>query len=225
MSAQPIDNLPDDDVPVPGDEDAPFTLDQLDTALSTDPQDEADDSADRVRGWLPTDDGAAEWAMAQVVALDAQSRAASEQYEAWVDKYRRWHERVQARLAARRSFFAQALEQYALARRAADPRCKTVDLPSGTVPTRSPSTGTVVVPPEAHDQVVAWCTLNGLDDAVKVETTVRLTELRKVVKPTVGKTDDGTQWVAVDSRTGEVVPYVRVDPPGPTTATVRPVAP
>lgn len=116
----------------------PFTLEQLDRYTDNVPEARAaaDDAAElaEVERWTITDDGAAEWAMAHVAAIDANLAELKEQRQAYLDRINRWHSAAVVRLGGRRGFFAAHLERYADQFRARDPkRNKTLHLPSGQV--------------------------------------------------------------------------------------------
>lgn len=170
--------------------------------------------------WTPADVGEAEWAMAHVRANHRQIAAAQEQA-------RLWHQQIDAWLADeitgaehRAGFFDGALVRYADARLAADPKLRTIKLPSGDVKVTVPQQGTVHVADE--DAVICWADASGYEAAVKrpppPAPTVLVSEVRKVAQAVEGPSG----WVAVDKATGEVVPGAEARPPAEPTVKVQP---
>lgn len=113
--------------------DQPFTIEDVDEALIAEQTGEP--VPEQVQRFTVDSDGAAEWCMRHVARLDLEAQQATEQYQAWKAQIDEWLATRKADLAGRRSFFAHHLEQYAIARRLADPRAKTLQLPSGAVAT------------------------------------------------------------------------------------------
>lgn len=141
---------------------------------------------DRARRWTVTDDGSAEWAMRHVAAAEAELRTLREQADAWAYRIHQWYEQRAKPLQATKGFMAAHLERYALERRLANPKAKTLTLPSGKVAT------TYVAPKvevDDADAVVAWAEANGLAEVVRVRKEPKVSELRRhvtVAEVTVG---------------------------------------
>ena len=160
----------------------PFTLDQLDQAMAHPDEAPLPDELAEVHRFEVHDDGAAEWCMAHVAAIDANLAELKEQRQAYIDRINRWHTAAVVRLGGRRGFFAGHLERYAAAFRARDPkRNKTLHLPSGVVKSSEAQPKVAVLNPE---QLVRWALENMTDDdvaaVVKMEPLV--SELRKRTK-------------------------------------------
>lgn len=113
----------------------------------------ADVAPEPARGWRVTDDGAAEWAMAHVVDADVQLQQLGAQADAWAQRIRQWFDHRARPLQAKQAFFTAHLQAYALARRDADPKAKTLTLPSGAVKTTEQQPKAAV---EDEAAVVAW---------------------------------------------------------------------
>lgn len=137
------------------------------------------EEADRFNRWQITDTGGAEWAMRHVAVTEAEIAALRLQAEEWTRRIGVWFDTATRPLEARHAFFAGHLERYALARRAEDPKAKTLTLPSGQVRTRTTSAAAIV---QDEAELVAWVKDNlpdVADTVVKTVESVRLTELRR----------------------------------------------
>lgn len=130
-----------------------------------------DGDGDELGRWQITDDGAAEWAMRHVVALNVERSQLAAQADEWVRRIRLWFDQAARPIDAKIGFFTSHLERYALRRRAEDPKVKTIALPSGRVATRA-SSPTVAVYDE--EQLLAWCKENLEPD--EAATVIRTTE-------------------------------------------------
>lgn len=189
-----LHDLPSDEIPpeLALDGPEPFTLDHLDDVVDLLPEgspvpEHLCDVLELVDRWTITDDGAAEWAMAHVAAIDANKAALDEQRKAYVERIDRWHRDAVRRLTSRRGYFAGHLERYAAAFRARDPkRNKSLHLPSGTVKSTEAQPKVAVA---NADRLVQWALDNMTDEdmraVIKMEPLV--SELRKrtviVVRP------------------------------------------
>ena len=167
-------------------DDEPFSDDDLDRYALGDslPADAA-----FVGQWTVTDDGAAEWAMAKYAVLHAERERLLDQAAAYHARIDLWIEEARRPLDRRLEFFRGALEDYARRRREADPRARTLVLPSGRVSSRSVP-AKVTVADEA--EVLRWARLHLADAEYQavVRESVRLTDLRRVVRIT--ESDEGT---------------------------------
>jgi phage host-nuclease inhibitor protein Gam len=138
------------------------------------------ESEDGPTRWVITDDGAAEWAMRHVAEASTALAQLEAQRDEWVRRIDAWFTAAAGRERARRSFFTQHLEGYALEQRDRANR-KTVQLPSGTIRTR-PTAPTVAVLDES--KVLAWAREAGvLDQVAPPKHSVKLTPLRELVEP------------------------------------------
>lgn len=145
----------------------------------------ADDATERVRGWYPSTDQEAEWALRKLREIEDRAAEIKAKLVAWVEPIETWYETETARLAPAREFFTSRLETYALARRAEDPKAgKTTRLPSGQIATKASGGGDpkVVVVDEAA--VIAWAgaTFTGdeYEGVIATKESVKLTGLRAV---------------------------------------------
>jgi hypothetical protein len=181
---------------------------------------------DRPQPYTPSNQRAAEWAMS-LAARSAAYIAEQEQLrDDWVAQIRANHLDAVAAHRRRLDLMEGALRRFALAWHDQDPRThKTLHLPSGSVATRTPTTPTVLFAGDAgRVAVLAW--LSTLDakavaeaEAVKFsDPEVKISGVRKLV--TVMEKDG--KLLPVDPTSGEVVEGLVVDPPGETTATVKP---
>jgi hypothetical protein len=146
---------------------------------------------ERIQSWRIDGTGSAEWAMGMLAEAERALAKHTDQAVQWyaeadavkAERYARiddWlaHESAPHRRTA--AFFTAHLERYALDQREADPRKKSVTLPSGKVTTHGKA-AKVVVTVEAT--VMEWAKAHA-PAAVKRETveTLLLTPLRSVVK-------------------------------------------
>lgn len=147
------------------DDGAPFTDEELDAYIEQLAAREAanDDEARfqhtqlldtyRAHTWEIADDGAAAWAMAKLAEYADQVRGVDDRHFFMAERIAKWHTSNRKKPAERMGFFAQALEAYALAERARDPKRKTINLPSGKV--RTTETGPAVAV-ENEEVLLAW---------------------------------------------------------------------
>jgi len=149
------------------------------------------------RRWWITDDGGAEWALRHVAEAEAELVRLRQQRDAWVERISQWFTQAAGKEQARRAFFVDHLERYAIAERERADR-KTIKLPSGVLRTR-PAPATVKVTDEA--KVLLWAQEQGvLDEVAPPKRSVKLTPLREHAKA-VEVVDwaqlvlsDGTVW-------------------------------
>jgi len=133
--------------------------------------------------WRIEDDGAAEWAMRHVVAIDAELGELAARAQGWTQRIQGWFDKGARRLKVRRAYFDGHLTDYARRERdrTGDKR-KTIELPSGKVRSTSSKPKATVV---TEDAVIRWAKakLDGelLDAVVKVVESVRVSELREHV--------------------------------------------
>lgn len=103
--------------------------------------------------WRIDGTGSAEWAMAHVVEANATLDALAAQAAEWYERIDAWLAESSAEARGKLAFFTAHLERYALDRREADPKAKTLTLPSGKVRTTASPAAVVVTNPAA---VLAW---------------------------------------------------------------------
>jgi phage host-nuclease inhibitor protein Gam len=156
---------------------------------------------DTEESWSVQSYGEAEWACAKVAAVDAELARLDQQYEEWLERLNDWRNAAVKPLQQRREFFAGHLADYLRRLREADPRTKSLSLPSGKVSSRITPARPVVVDEAA---VIAWVHASDHAELVKVAEFIRLSELRKFVVV------DGEK--VVDPSTGDVLPGVAVEP-------------
>lgn len=133
--------------------------------------------------WHITDLADAEWAMARLADAQARLQAISDQAAEWMDRITEWARQAGRRDEATADYMAGKLQAWALGQRAADPKAKTFQLPSGTVATRHDKPAVEVDNPA---EVSIWASLN-LDQpgqVVEQRPHVHVAELRKVVTVT-----------------------------------------
>ncbi len=150
--------------------------------------------------WSIQTDGEAEWACARTGAIDAELARIGQQYEEWLERLDDWRNAAVRPLQKRREFFVGHLADYLRRLREADPRTKSLVLPSGKVASRITPARPVVVDETA---VIDWARSSDRAELVKVVESVRLAELRKLVKLAGDK--------VVDPSTRDVLPGVAVE--------------
>lgn len=132
------------------------------------------------RRWAVTDDGAAEWSMRHVATATAEIEKLRLQADEWEARIHQWFTQRAKPLEAKVAFMSAHLERYALYRRDADPKAKTLTLPSGKVSTTAQRPKVVVdtTSPDAMD----WAEKHAPD---AIESTPRLlvSRLRQHVHP------------------------------------------
>lgn len=110
------------------------------------------------RGWRIDGTGSAEWAMRHVAAIDTELATLTEQRDEWRDRIDAWFSHRAGTLERRRGFFATHLQLYALERREADPKAKTLTLPAGVVRTIEHKPSVAV---EDEPAVIQWAKRQG----------------------------------------------------------------
>lgn len=130
------------------------------------PDDEWADTLEpeRAERWQITGTETAAWAMGKVAAAHADLDELKRQAAEWKQRVDEWLEHESAPLVRRIEFFSGHLERYALDVREADPKKKSLVLPSGVVKTRVSNPRVEVVDDEAF---VEWAAVNA-PDAVRV---------------------------------------------------------
>lgn len=186
-----------DDLPIPAElavEHEPFDDDELGLALelgaleSEDPDTLTDEARRRqeVHRWVPTDTGAAEWAMRKLAEVDRNRDAITVQAAEWQARIDRWHDRMVKALDTRAEFFGGTLTTYGIAERQRTGQA-TVHLPSGSIQTTDRKARPKVADREAAAESAA-ANLEGDDLAAVVETpkppapVAKATELAKRVR-------------------------------------------
>ena len=179
-----------------------------------------------LHGWMPDDDDAAEWAMHKLAELLRERARLDAEHDAWIERVEASRRAATRGLVHRIAFFQEALTGYAIAWHAEMPNVrKTLRLPSGDVSTTTPTKPNVRLVASYTAKVVEW--LQGLPaakvaeaKALKVpEPEPLISGVRKLVR--VERLDSG-QLVAVDLESGEILTFLAVEGPGPTTATPKP---
>lgn len=195
-----------DDLPIPADLDRPPEApdDSAILSLALAHPEEADLHPGEVHAqrFAITDDGTAEWAMRKLAEVERQALANEARADAWAAKISRWLDSANGALQHSHAYFEGLLVDYARRRREADPRAKTLVLPSGKVTSRATGARALVTQPE---QFVEWATAKA-PSLVVVKRAPDLTELKRLA--TLKPEELG---VYVD---GERVPGTVMEPPG-----------
>lgn len=174
-----------------------------------------------LHGWRPADPDQAEWAMARLVEIEQELTKVHIEHDAWAERVDASRQGSTRSLEYRARFFTEALRGYALDWHDEYPReRRTLHLPSGIVKCTTPQSPTVQLVAAGRAELVAW--LQGQDvkrveqaKALKVaDPEPMISGVRKLVEAI----RVGDEWRVVDPASGEVVPGVRAEPPGPTTA-------
>lgn len=127
---------------------------------------EADDEhglPEAARRWTVTDNGSAEWALRHVAVADVELATLRAQTVEWAGRIGAWFDQAAKPLLATKGYMEAHLRLYALLRREANPKAKTLTLPAGKVQTTY--TGPKVEITD-DDAVVAWADKVGLADEV-----------------------------------------------------------
>ncbi len=150
-------------------------------------------------GFSITDVGAAMWAMRKIAQAKAQIELNKQLAAAEIAKIEAWHQRTNKEHVRTVEHMETHLVAYYDGLRAADPKFRTLDLPTGKVKRRAL--------PQDYDrddvQLIAWAS-SFATDLLEVTTAVQWGELKKRIKP------DGDR--AVDMLTGEVIPGIKPKP-------------
>lgn len=172
--------------------------------------------------WAIADLNDAEWAMSTLATARDQVRVLAEQRDEWMrsaqSRIDRWYQRASRRPARTAAVMAAKLERYGLEQRAADPKCKSVPLPSGVIKTTEAKPKAKVL----EDDMVAAIINRGLlagvdgpwyqalhdaevkmDDLIVESTKVYVGPFRKIV--TVAEVPTGVVTVVVDLSCEHVV--------------------
>jgi hypothetical protein len=138
------------------------------------------DLPEQVQAWRIDGTGSAAWAMAHVAQAEKALSDLTAQAVEWYGRIDEWLAKESAPFRRTRDFFAGQLERYALDVREADPKRKSVVLPSGKIQTTAKSAKVIVTDEEA---VIEWARTHA-PDAVKEQTVtlLSLTQLRAMVK-------------------------------------------
>ncbi len=155
---------------------------------------------DAEESWSISSYGEAEWSMAKVSTVDAELARIDQQYEEWLQRLDNWRNAAVRPLQERREFFVGHLSDYLRRLRQENPRKKSLPLPSGKVSSRHQQPRAVIVDEAA---VIEWARASDHAEVIRVVESVRLDDLRKLVKV------DGEK--VVDPSTGDVLPGVAVE--------------
>lgn len=142
-----------------------------------------------------TDDSSADWAGRKLKAARDRIAANNALADDEIHRVEAWLVDVNSTLTADAHYFEWLLTQYALEVRAADPKRKSIKLPTVTMSTREPR-ATVTITDE--DELKAWAKAHRPE-------LIRITETTD--KPALNKLRDGDTVVTPD---GEIIPGVEV---------------
>lgn len=158
------------DPPIPED-DAPFPEEVIDSYLDPDTHPGGLDwrpEFDALRKFEPADDVAAEKIMRRLVAAHRRRALILAQYEELVDPINRWRDNALKPWDRRIAWLADHLKLYAIKRRwrlgEKDPQAKTLNLPSGSVPTRRKGRTVDVMDADAF---IAWARASNRLDLIR----------------------------------------------------------
>lgn len=134
---------------------------------------------ERARRWTVTDNGSAEWALRHVAVADDELRTLRAQTVEWASRIGTWFDQAAKPLLATKGFMEAHLERYALQRREANPKAKTLSLPAGKVQTSYTAAKVEIAD---DDAVVAWAEQVGLaDEVLRVKKEPKVSLLREHV--------------------------------------------
>jgi hypothetical protein len=128
--------------------------------------------------WQIDGTGSAEWAMAQITRANDELAELKAQADDWRTRIDAWLAHESARPKATKAFFEAHLERYAIAMREADPKRKSLALPSGVVKTTAKGPAVKV---EDEKAVLAWAVQHA-PDAVALDPRLKVTVLREHVQ-------------------------------------------
>lgn len=134
--------------------------------------------------WRPTDLRTAEWAMRKLAAAKRHLAELEASAVAWHQSIDRWFERVSIRWTRTMDYFEGALIGYAAEVREADPKAKTLVLPSGQVSSVGRQAAPVITDPEA---LVQWLERNAEGMSLPLADLVKRTEVKKPVAKAVSQ--------------------------------------
>lgn len=172
--------------------------------------------------WRPTDLRTAEWAMRKVAAARRHLAELELSAETWHRSIDRWLERVSVRWIRTMDYFEGALIGYAAQVREADPKAKTLVLPSGEVSSVGRKAAPTITDPDA---LVQWLERNAEGMGLPLADLVKRTEVKKPIAKAVSQM---VQVVEVEPGVlgirfkGAAVPGVDVRP-AETSFTVKPL--
>src|SRR5688500_12077491 len=139
------------------------------------------DLPEQVQAWRIDGTGSAAWAMAHVAQAEAALSDLTAQAVEWYGRIDEWLVKESAPYRRTRDFFAGQLERYALDVREADPKRKSVSLPSGKVQTTGKSAKVIVTD---EPELIQWAQKHAPEIITeRTVTSVGLTDLRSVVHP------------------------------------------
>lgn len=156
------------------------------------------EEAPQKEAFVVDDLGKATWAMRQLRGIVAQIEANVEIAKAEKERIEAWQESVNKPLLNDRLYFETLLTNYLREERKNDPDKKTISTPYGKITSR-----TTQPKWDVAEELTDWL-LNNNDTLVRVKYEVDKTELKKAYEIA------GTQ--AVNSKTGEVVPFITITP-------------
>ncbi len=142
--------------------------------------DDGDDLPERIQAWRIDGTGSAAWAMAHVAQSEAALADLTAQAVDWYGRIDEWLVKESAPFRRTLDYFTGQLERWALDQREADPRKKSVTLPSGKVQTTAKG-AKVIVTDEA--ELIQWAQKHAPEVIhERTVTSVGLTQLRQVVQ-------------------------------------------
>lgn len=142
--------------------------------------DDGDDLPEQVQAWRIDGTGSAAWAMAHVAQAEAALTDLTAQAVEWYGRIDEWLFKESAPFCRTRDFFAGQLERYALDVREADPKRKSVVLPSGKVQTTAKGAKVIVTD---EPELIQWAQKHAPEIITeRTVTSVGLTDLRSVVQ-------------------------------------------
>lgn len=160
--------------------------------------------------WSIDSDPKAEWALRMLGRHEAEVASAAEVAARLIERTRKWLEAEQLRHAPHVEFFERQLRVYHERKLEADPKAKTIRLPSGTLASRRNTVGKVTV--EDPEAFLAWWDSPAnaeLREAVPELVVAKRTPSVAVIKEAFTPKGEGM----VDDGTGEIVPGVVHTPP------------
>lgn len=204
----------------------PLSDDELESVFAADgtPDEAVPEPVRRGRTWEPETQQEAEWCMAKAAAAGRAMDEIATQAAEYHEQIDAWAHDASRSARSTSAFFRQKLEGYLRRRYDADPKLRTLKLPSGTLRVTVPKSGTVVVVDE--EALLRWVLANG--EKVPPEQVINrpdpkvyISELRKYVKPVPLEDGSWSAVVADHPETG-APPGVKVVPPADPNFTVNP---
>jgi len=171
----------------------------------------------RYQPWSIGSTEEAEWALRKLIQARTRIAEVEDQAHAFIERIKSWSTEQLSQHLRDEMFFQFHLEEFARAKREADPKLKTLRLPSGSISSRSVGPRPVVTDEAALVEFMKdFCAEMGLppETYLRVKVEPKLAEVRKILAP------EGLEKGMAVVTHGEQVPGLEIEP-GKTTFSVK----